>query len=371
MGPITIIDADAHMCEPPNLWVERLDRRFRDRAPRVVKNPDGKKGAFFVCENLPPLNIAGAFAAGKTFDKAFLEAGLENALPGGWDPAARLKDMELDGVEAAVLYTTVGFVLFRLSEAAFQEACFRVYNDWLAEFCRYAPQRFAGLALISLFDVERGRQELERCRTMGLRGAMIWASPPEERPYSSPEYDPFWAAAQDLEMPLSLHLATGRRRESDLAGRDQAEFWVNSVVRPHEIQHSLLTLIFSGVLERFPRLRVVSAENDIAWVPHLLERADKYYRRWKEAYHAPLSLKPSEYFRRQCYATFIEDPLGLAIYQRVGVDNIMWSTDYPHQAATWPHSQEVLAREFRHIPEADVRKIVRENAAQLYGFPLA
>ena len=98
------------------------------------------------------------------------------------------------------------------------------------------------------------------------------------------------------------------------------------------------------------------------------ERADKYYRRWKGAYNAPLSLKPSEYFRRQCYATFIDDPLGLEIYQRVGVDNMMWSTDYPHQAATWPHSQEVLARDFRGVPEADLRKIVRENTARLYGF---
>ena len=366
-----IIDADAHMCEPPNLWVERIDQRFRERAPRVVKNPDGKKGAFFVCENLPPLNVAGAFAAGKTFDKTFLEAGLDNALPGGWDPAERLKDMDLDGVEAAVLYTTVGFVLFRLEDAEFQEACFRVYNDWLAEFCSYAPQRLGGLGLIALFDVERGRRELERCKKMGLKGAMVWACPPEERPYSLPEYDSFWAAAQELEMPLSLHLATGRRRESDLAGRNPAEFWVNSVVRPHEIQHSLLTLIFAGVLERFPRLQFVSAENDIAWVPHLLERADKYYRRWKQAYAAPLLLKPSEYFRRQCYATFIEDPLGLKTYHLWGADNFMWSTDYPHQAATWPHSQEVLERDFQGIPEADKRKIVRENTAKLYGFALA
>ena len=370
MTPYKIIDADAHMCEPPNLWVERIDQRFRERAPRVVKNPGGKKGAFFVCENLPPLNISGAFAAGKTFDKTFLEAGLDNALPGGWDPAERLKDMDLDGVAAAVLYTTMGFVLFRLEDEEFQEACFRVYNDWLAEFCSYAPQRLGGLGLISLFDIERGRRELERCKKMGLRGAMVWAYPPEDRPYSLPEYDSFWAAVQDLEMPLSLHLATGRRRESDLAGRNPTEFWVNSVVRPHEIQHSLLTLIFSGVLERFPRLKFVSAENDVAWVPHLLERADKYYRRWKQAYAAPLLLKPSEYFRRQCYATFIDDPLGLEIYQRVGVDNIMWSTDYPHQAATWPHSQEVPARDFQGMPEADKRKIVRENTAKLYGFAL-
>jgi len=197
-----IIDADAHMCELPNLWVERIDRQFRDRAPRVVKDPNGKKGSFFVCENLPPMRVSGAFAAGQTFDKKFLEAGIEDALPGGWDPAERLKDMERDGVEAAVLYTTFGFVLFQIEDAALQEACFRVYNDWLTEFCSYAPQQLAGLALIPLFDVGRGKQELERCRKMGLRGALIWASPPEGQPYSASAYDPFWATAQDLEMPL-------------------------------------------------------------------------------------------------------------------------------------------------------------------------
>ncbi len=370
MTPCKIIDADAHMCEPPNLWVERIERRFRERAPRVVKDPGGRKGSFFVCEDLPPLRVSGIFAAGKTFDKAFLAAGMESALPGGWDPAARLQDMELDGVEAAVLYTTVGFMLFWLEDAELQEACFRVYNDWLAEFCSYAPERFAGLALISLFDVERGRRELERCKKMGLRGAMIWASPPEDRPYSSLLYDPFWAAAQELEMPLSLHLATGRRKESQQDESNLPELYVRMVVRPHEIQQSLLTLIFSGVLERFPRLRLVSAENDIAWVPHLLERADKYYRRFKQAYDAPLSLRPSEYFRRQCYATFIDDPMGLKTYHLLGADSFMWSTDYPHQAATWPHSQEVLERDFREIPEEDRRKLVRENAARLYGFSL-
>ena len=181
MEKLKIIDADAHMLEPPGLWTEGLSKRFRDRAPRIIKDPNGRKGLFFTCEQLPPLRISGAFAAGKTFDKKFLEAGLDSAPAGGWDPAARLKDMELDGVEAAVLYTTMGFVLFWIEDAEFQEDCFRVYNDWLAEFCSYAPGKFAGLAMISLFDVDRARRELERCAKMGLKGALIWAAPPEDR----------------------------------------------------------------------------------------------------------------------------------------------------------------------------------------------
>lgn len=367
-----IISSDSHMCEPPTLWVERIDTQFRDRAPRVVKDVGGKKGHFFACENLPPLNISGAFAAGKTFNKEFMEAGLANALPGGWDPAARIKDMDLDGIQAEVLYTTCAFILFWLDDAAFQEACFRVYNDWLAEFCSYNPQRFAGLGLIPLYDVQHGCKELERCKKMGLKGAMIWAAPPDEQPFSAPLYDPFWATAQELAMPLSLHTLTGKSKDSQQDESDIAELYVRMVFRPNEIQRSLLKLIFSGVLERFPRLKFVSAEGDIAWVPHLMGRADKYFRRFQQGYGINLSLTPSEYFHRQVYATFINDLLGLELYQKAdAADNYMWSTDYPHQASTFPHTQEVFAKTFQSIPAEDTRKMVRDNAAKLYGFPLA
>jgi predicted TIM-barrel fold metal-dependent hydrolase len=135
------------------------------------------------------------------------------------------------------------------------------------------------------------------------------------------------------------------------------------------VQNSLLTLIFSGVLERFPRLKIVSAEADIAWVPHVLERADKYFRRFKQGYGVSFSLKPSEYFRRQCYATFIDDPLGVKTYHHMGsADNFMWSTDYPHQASTFPNSREFVEKTFAGVPEEDKRKIVCDNAAKLYGF---
>lgn len=370
MAAYKIIDADAHMCEPPSMWAERVDKRFRDRAPRLVVNPNGKKGSFIALENFPPMRFAGAFAAGKTFDANTMNEGIESVPLGAYQPAARLKDMELDGVEATILYTTFGFMLYWLEDAALQEACFRAYNDWLAEFCSYAPNKLGGLALISLFDPERGRRELERCKKLGLKGAMIWASPPEDQPYHSPIYDSFWAAAQDLEMPLSLHLLTGRGKDSQQDESNLAEMYVRMIVRTHEIQRSLLVMIFSGVLDRFPRLKLVSAENDIAWVPHLFERANKYYRRMKQAFQVPISLTPDEYFKRQIYVTFIDDPVGLKTYQLVGADNIMWSTDYPHQAATWPHSQEVMARDFKGIPDADVRKMVRENTAKLYGFAL-
>src|SRR5262249_49089771 len=155
MADGVIISADSHMTEPPDLWVERIDKRFRDVAPRVVHEAQGKPGYWFVCEGLEPRAVAGTFAAGKSAEelKAFQKAGYEAARPGGWDPVERLKDMAIDGVAAEVLYTTLGFRLFGLTDAPFQAAIFRAYNDWLAEFCGLDPKRIAGLALISLLVV--------------------------------------------------------------------------------------------------------------------------------------------------------------------------------------------------------------------------
>jgi predicted TIM-barrel fold metal-dependent hydrolase len=308
--------------------------------------------------------------------KFFQESTYRDARRGGWDPAERLKDMDLDGVEAEVIYTTLGFRQFWFKDAALQRACFRAYNDWLAEYCAYAPKRLAGLALISLYEIDEAVQELQRCRKLGLKGAMIWASPPEDRPYSSPMYDPFWAAAQDLHMPLSLHAITGMGPESQATramGREiqLMDRYIRAVTGADEVKRSLTVFIFSGVLERFPGLKLVSAENNVGWLPCVIQRWDQAQESARYMHPAPLQLKPSEYFQRQIYATFIDDPVGVMHRHAIGVENIMWSSDYPHTASTWPHSQEVIARDFKDVPAEEKWEIVRENVTKLYDLDLA
>jgi predicted TIM-barrel fold metal-dependent hydrolase len=376
MAELQLISSDSHVSEPPDLWVERLDLKYRDRAPRLVLNPEGQEGAYFIYEGYPPHNLAIGLGAGRTPEElaAFLKTGTyADARPGGWDPAQRLPDMELDGVEAEVLYTTLGFRLFWLKDAGLQRACFRVYNDWLAAYCSYAPRRLKGLALISLYDPKAGVQELERCAKLGLKGAMIWCSPPADQAYSSEIYDPFWAAAQDLDMPVSLHAITGMERIPWEYGAEKRA--MRQTVTPHEIEKSFSILILSGVLERFPRLKIVSAENNCGWLPYYLQRMDRGFARFGPSgtvtpWPTKLTLKPSEYFRRQMYCTFIDDSFGVASRHWIGVDNIMWSSDYPHTASTWPHSRDIITRDFKDVSEVEKRKIVRENAAQLYGFDL-
>jgi predicted TIM-barrel fold metal-dependent hydrolase len=217
--------------------------------------------------------------------------------------------------------------------------------------------------------------ELRRCRKIGLRGAMIWASPPEDRPYSDFLYDPFWNEAQDLGIPLSLHSITGMGPESQAMramGREvkPVDRYLRSVTLGDEVKRSLTVLVFSGVLERFPRLRIVSAENEVSWLPFVIQRWDQAFEDFRYMYPTPLKLKPSEYFHRQIYATFIDDPLGVQNRHQVGVANVMWSSDYPHTASTWPHSQKIIARDFAGVPDDEKWKIIRRNVIELYDLPL-
>ena len=363
-----LISADLHVSEPPDLWESRVDRKYRERAPRLVVDPPGKEGAYFLYEGHPPHPIGIGFGAGKSPEelKTFLtQATYADARAGGWDPAARKKDNEVDGVDADVLYTTLGFRIFWLRDARLQEECFRVYNDWLAEFVAYAPKKMAGLAMISLYDPKAGGRELERCARLGLKGAMIWCSPPQDKPYSSDLYDPFWAAAEELKMPVSLHAITGMGVESQW---NWGERYMRTTVLGYEVEKSFSVLIFSGVLDRFPKLQIVSAENNIGWIPYYLQRMDRVANRSRASHGFTQQLKPSEYFRRQMWATYIDDFVGVANREFVGVDRMMWSSDYPHQASSWPHSQDVVARDFKDATPDEIFAITRGNVARLYGF---
>jgi predicted TIM-barrel fold metal-dependent hydrolase len=345
---LRVLSADSHMVEPADLWVDRLDRRFKERAPRAVTKPD-QPGAFFVAEGLQSFPIAGLAAIGRDGEEyaRHMSTGYEAVRPSEWDPVERIKDQEIDGVEAEVLYTSVGMPLFGLKDSELQRACFRVYNDWLAEFCSHDPQRLIGISLISLENVELAVAELERCRKRNLRGGMIRGSAPEDLPYSSAIYDPFWQAASDLQMPLSLHIVTGgakspvwqivghiAKSEKDTPGISQIgryQFYLA------DIQVTPYTLVVSGVLERFPRLKIVSAENDTGWIPHFMYRLDHGYKKyWANAKIRKLEMAPSDYIRRQVYATFQDDPIGPATWSFFGEDNYMWASDFPHGDCTWP-----------------------------------
>lgn len=325
-----IISADSHIMEPTDLWEKRLPASLKKKAP-----------------TFPPRKAVGQ-------------------KPGGYDPKARLEEMAVDGVTAEVLYPTLGLTLFAMEDAAAQEACFRASNDWLIEYCQVAPGRLVGIPMISLYNIDNAIKELERCKKEGLKGALIWQVPPEHLSFTSGYYDPFWSAAQDLNMPVNLHILTGFNYSR--FKREGLEVYRCSVNRKlTDAANALFDIVFSGVLDRFPRGKIVLVENEVAWIPFYVHEWDKYYKRHSP--RSPLSITklPSEYVNKQVYATFFSDPTGGRLLDWWGADTCMWSNDYPHAASTWPHSREVIAQELGHLPHDVFSKVVRENVVRLYN----
>jgi predicted TIM-barrel fold metal-dependent hydrolase len=367
MAASSIISADSHFVEPPNMWAERVDKKFRDRAPHTVRGLNGREGEFFVCENISPVPVAGFFGAGVPSEALaeHIKKGMDAAPASVWDPAARIKDQDRDGVQAEVIYTSMGMPLYGLDDVGLRVACFRAYNDWAVEYCSHDPKRLLPLGLITLEDIGAGVQELQRIAKKGMRGAMIWAAPPEDLPYNHTDYDPFWTAAQDLNMPLSLHILTGRKGTGVDFLKGNLALQVSTL--HHEVERSIAVFVLGGVLERFPKLTIVSAENDVAWMPYFMWRMDFAQERVGSMSSKKLSLKPSEYVKRQIYASFINEPIFLDGLHRYAADNAMWSSDYPHTAAIWPKSQEFIKETFSGLAEADRRKIIHDTAARVYG----
>jgi predicted TIM-barrel fold metal-dependent hydrolase len=369
-----MLSSDSHVIEPPDLWEKRLEARFRERAPRVVQEADGD---WWIVDGYRTNSFQGGAQVGKRFEtpEALKPAArFADVRPGAYLPEAHLEDNEHDGVYGSVLYPTEGLLLFSVPDSALLTAIFRVYNDWIADFCNAAPSRLKGIAMINVDDVSAAVKELERCRGRGLAGAMITVYPPETRSYDHPDYEPFWAAAQDLEMPLSLHIATNRPSPQ----QPWEEF---RVIKPalfanadHWVRVSLGHLIFSGVFERYPRLFVGSVEHELSWIPHFLDRLDYTYtqRAQREGWHRFQSQAlPSDFFHRNVFLSFQEDHLGIRDRALIGVDSLMWGSDYPHTEATFPRSQQILERILTDVPEPEREKITSSNVARLYHFDLA
>ena len=370
-----LFSADSHVSEPTDLWLERIEPAYHFRAPRVeTREKDGKLQDFMIYEGFPPhpvsVGVASAARGGNKNEYTDSGKGYREALTGGWDPVARLIDQDVDGVEAEILHCTLCFRLFWLQDAALQRACFTAYNDWLAEYSSHSPKRLIGVPCISLHDIDLAVQELHRTAKMGLRGAMIWLSPPAGAPtYDSPFYDKFWAAAQELGMPMVLHGITGGAES-----RYSINYWdpiavISGVTRQHESERTFATIVLSGVLERFPGLKLICAENGTDWVPSFMKRLDGAVRRGGTApYPTKLTLKPTEYCQRQLFFTYINDMQAVQDRDIIGVDNLMWSSDYPHNASTWPNSMDVVATSFEYVTDDVERyKLVRENGMKLYG----
>jgi predicted TIM-barrel fold metal-dependent hydrolase len=307
--------------------------------------------------------------------------GYEMARPSGWDPVERLKDQDIDGVLAEVLYPSLGLALYRMPDHELQVACFQVYNDWIAKFCAHNPDRLLGAGLLSIWDIPGAVAEMHRCKELGLRTVMIPASPPDEIPYPEEVYEPLWKAASELRLPISMHIGTnsgssGKARDTVFSDGMNPKMKAkisqpqNFATSPQEMQKTLASLVIGGVLDRHPQLRVVLVEGDAGWLPHLMYRLDHGYEKYRAIQNTHLSRQPSEIVRAQVWSTFQEDPIGPIASSLYGHGNYMWASDFPHTETTWPHSLDVIERDFANVDADTRRKVTVQNAADLYHINL-
>ena len=320
--------------EPHDLWSTALSGRFGDRAPSFA----------------PPVVGQGA-----------------QAHAGGWDPKERLKEMAVDGVSAEVLYTTLGLGLYSIEDPMLQEAAFTTFNDWLIDYCREAPDRLLGVAMVSCYDIDKAVAEVYRTRKAGLGGVQIWQVPPTELPFQSEHYEPLWNALEETRTPLSLHILTGFSYHSRprTGGVENYRGPVN--LKLLDAANAVFDFLHYGILENHPDLKLVIVENEIGWMPFLLQQWDYYFRRFSLSNPIAIGHEPSFYFYRQVYATFFNDIAGGHNLSWWGQDNCMWSNDFPHPNSTWPNSRQVIERDLGQLP-ADVQaKLVRENCVRLYN----
>lgn len=388
-----IISVDDHVVEPPHLWESRLPARLRDKGPRIqilprgvptlvngvwVEEPgDGDEMAawwhyedhryqlrlMIACPGLPPEEVK---PIGVTF---------EDITPGCWQPQARIDDMEKNHVEASLCFPNYprfcGQLFAERKDMELSKLCVEAYNDWMVEeWCGDSGGRLIPLCVVPLWDVELAAAEIRRNAARGVRAVAFselpaWLGLPS---LHTDYWDPFIRACEETGTVICMHIGSGTKTVSTA---DDAPTIMSANLIACNSVASLLDWIFSGKLEKFPNVKLLYAECQIGWIPYFVERADDTWQthQWAQGENR-LPKPPSEYYRKNIYSCFFKDSVGVDLIERVGLDQVMFETDYPHQDGTFPRTLEVATQLFGHLPQDQVDKITRTNAIKLFDLDL-
>jgi predicted TIM-barrel fold metal-dependent hydrolase len=359
-----LISADGHLNEPGDLWTSRVPAEHRDRVPRIERF---ERGDGWVMEEAPGARPFGwGAAAGRPPDQLDEWIRFEDLNPGSYDPAARLREMDQDGVDAEVLFPSgvIGYVS-GTKDPELHLAMVRAYNDFLSEFCAEDPTRLGGAAVIPHCGVDQALAEIERLEGMpGIISYQLKCYPHGDTTLKD-EDDAVWRAVEESGKPMTIHIALGNAMP-----QPQTAQRLPGTGHFYDAPRRMLEFIFAGVLDRFPRLRIVLAEVDCGWMPYFEEQADDNYLR-----HAQSSLKdhklaklPSEYMKEFFPAAFITDHYAIENRHRVGIDRMLWSNDYPHITSDWPYSWKTINATFAGVPAGERHAILAGNALRIFGF---
>ncbi|MCU1644383.1 MAG: amidohydrolase 2 [Nocardia sp.] len=391
-----LIDVDAHVVEPPDLWSKRLPARLRDIGPRIERAPggevtlvdgryvevpgtEGPDVAWWVYENSRTQIKRYIAAAGVPADEVTNE-GIDypDMRPGCWIPSERLLDMDRNGVQAQMCFPNYvrfcGQIFLWGKDRELAKLCVEAYNDWMVEeWCGPSEGRLIPLCLVPLWDVDLAVAELRRNAARGVRAVAFSELPAylDLPSLHSGYWDPFFAACEDTGTVLSMHIGSGTKTPQTSADAPGA---VGATIIFGNSVASMTDFLFSGVLHRFPNLKLLYAEAQIGWIPYVLERMDDVWETHRGWANGQLNCPelPSTYYYRQISSCFFKDSVGVELLDKVGLDNVLFETDYPHQDGTWPHSREAAAMQFGHLEQTAINKIARGNAIKLLGlsFPI-
>lgn len=374
---LEIVDADAHVNPPHDMWAEYLPTEFRPMAPVIERGEDAD---YIVFEgNRRKVNLINA-QAGRQGKDYKMEGRVSDARSGGWMPAARLDDMDADGIYSAVLF---GGGPLGTANNDLYLASFASYNQWLADFCAFDPKRFAGVGYIPMQDIDLAVAMMKDCAAKGLKAINIPAFPMgrlgslnsgdaqtmaltgdvnSDRSYADPDFDPIWKTACDLGLPLTIHLGGRPVRFWD------KKFFLSDLLQSKfAMGETIGIMIYGGVFDRFPDLKLASIESGVGWFAFAANYMDETWIKQRHWVGSTIQHKPSHYWDRNIYGSFIHDRPGILLRESPGAGNIMWSSDYPHSETTFPHSMEVVDRLFEGVPEDDKAMIVSKRAKMLFN----
>ncbi len=370
-----IIDADAHVNEPPDLWIDRVPSKWRERAPQVTHSDGGDLWIFDGGKERWPVGLT-ATAGLSYFQYRAAGGSYEQMRPGSFETKARLEDLDADGIHAQILYPSVTLKGARIysGERDLQLACVRAYNEWLLEFCEGSGGRLIAQAVLPTTGIDDTIAELEWALEHGHKGGIL-SSFPNGGLDPKPEDDRFWALLEERSIPIAIHIGSFLRGgpPGGSSGREWTTLafvgraaWTKAGGQTLDV---VCDVLFSGIFERFSALKIVLVEANIGWIPTLLEQSDDMFRRfrWYTGAVKEMTEMPSRVFFRNFWATFRLDTVGVELRHRMNLDHIMWSTDYPHRDGTWPNSQENIEETFKGLPEEIRKACVHDNVVRLYG----
>ncbi len=386
MSPTGVIDTDAHVSEPPDLWTSRISsQKYGDQIPRLERDTKNGLDRWLIGGKMLTGVAGWAMAGWKDFPPSFPPT-MEDADPGAFDPVERVKWMDDAGVTAQVLYPNLlaffPYAFLAIEDRQLQIECVQAYNDFLVDFSERAPGRFIPLTALPFWDVEASVAEIQRCHDKGHRGIVFMSKPyklgmPVLR---DDHWRPIFEAAADLGSSINFHVGFQEMDENDIRsmigmGTYRADYAKNSSLSLMGNAEAIADVIMSGLCERYPTLKFVSVESGFGWLPYFVESMDWQWYNSGAAKELPDRLKPSEYFRRQILGTFWFEREPVSRMVDLYPDNVMFETDYPHPTSLSPgpassakNPKEMIEDALGGVDEEIRHKVLYANAAKLYRY---